>query len=344
MASCASLTCMNWTPAKTVMVAEARWRGVADAQGMVSRHASMLDMSVPKLKCTSGSAKVNPFDLDSPDLLWNYKCTSTGSTPAPVEQHVPVSSWGHVAGVDSAQASTVKGAYGVGKSGMIPHMGTSPFGVSSVHGWVVAPHEQVITGAVSVAEQANVAARKAIAEAKSAVAPEPVDSAPMGAPLGTRPPRVVSPPVSAFSHRGSGTVAGAPVAVSPRHVGTAPAAAHAAHAAASVSSTSTSGGDDYDGDVVLPEGQKGMSSGATYNDAGVSIHPAVIKAHKRADISAKPEAAADAKKAKPAQPAINPSQVRDEAFEDDSASVNGPKTGIASHIDNELGVDSGWLG
>jgi hypothetical protein len=340
VASCASLTCMDWTTAKMTL-AEARWRGVADAQGMVSRHMSMLDMPVPKLKCTSGSAKVNPFDLDSPDLLWNYKCTSTGSAPAPVEQHVPVSSWGHVAGVDSSQAHAVKGAYGVGKSGMIPHMGSSPFGVSSIHGWVVAPHEQVITGAVSIAEQANAAARKAIAEAKSAVAPKPLAPARVGAPLGTWPPRVVPPPVAASSHQGWGKASGSSVAVSPRKVGTAPATAHAA---APGSSTSASGDDDSDDVVELPEGQKGMSSGATYNDAGVSIHPADIKAHKRADISEKPEAAADAKKAKPAQPVIDPSQVRHNAIEDDSASVNGPKTGIASDIDNELGVGSGWLG
>lgn len=358
-----------------------RARAVASAQSVMSEQTSMLEMDGATLKCMSDplDGSVNPFNLDSPDALWNYKCTSTGKLrwKGAQSQPVDVSTWGDVAGVDASKSGTVKGAFGVGKSGMIPNYGTSPFGTLSPLGWVRVNHHTVVTQAVVVAKAADQAAEHAAEEAREAVAPPvapeaPPDPAPAweaafapsppptatpgAAPLTARtpgaPPTVAPgaahmpspsfvPPYGVSADGGGDTVSTAMPKPKPSFV---PPFGDNGHA----SRTAQASGVAPKGKLVIPHYPKGMSTGSSYNAAGIGIIPKPVRVDPsifkkgmliqpltttvNGKANAIHEHSAGAVKA-----------LQDAVIKSDGGGVNTPKTGIAHDLNKQLGIDSGWM-
>uniref|UniRef100_A0A7S0VW77 Uncharacterized protein n=1 Tax=Hemiselmis tepida TaxID=464990 RepID=A0A7S0VW77_9CRYP len=262
------------------------------------------------LLCKQHGAQ-NPFDLENPNQLWNYTCSSgTGGAVASGTGGalgVPVHSWGTVAGVSSTHAASVKGAFGVGKNGLIPNTGPSPFGASGARGWVTVGGNAAVANATAAANSAAAAAGTGV---HAAVSAHTITNVPMAQP----------PPVHSISHVGGAAVR---------------AVQSGTHAAVTVTQAPASAPTV----VVVPP--KGIPTGATYGSAGFGLKP-----HKWVSGSsvAKPNAAGHA----PSKPVFAPSGVvvgmhGGVVDSNDNPVVNGPSTGFSSHIDQEIGVGNGFM-
>uniref|UniRef100_A0A6T8PNQ5 Uncharacterized protein n=1 Tax=Hemiselmis andersenii TaxID=464988 RepID=A0A6T8PNQ5_HEMAN len=264
------------------------------------------------LQCKQHGAQ-NPFDLENPNQLWNYTCSS-GSAGAAAggtggALGVPVHSWGTVAGVSSSHAASVKGAFGVGKNGVVPNMGPSPFGISSAHGWVTVGGNPTVASATAATNSAWAAAGTGVHAAVSAhtIAHVPI----------------VHPPATHPASHAGGTAGRSAQGAAGRGI------ERGTHAAAAVTQAP----------ATAPP--PGIPTGATYGSSGIGLKPHkwvsgshVAKPHVTTHVSHKPVI-------EPSGIVVGvPGGVVDGK---DHPVVNGPPTGFSSHIDQEIGVGYGFM-